>query len=35
VEPLLKPNMSGTQPINFYPRQPKTGATNSLPPSCQ
>jgi len=35
VEPLLKPNMSGTQPLNFYPRQPKTGSGNSLPAACQ
>ncbi|MFZ6766769.1 nitrate reductase molybdenum cofactor assembly chaperone [Undibacterium sp. Di26W] len=26
VEPLLKPNLSGTHPVNFYPRQPKQGA---------
>ncbi|WP_423709951.1 nitrate reductase molybdenum cofactor assembly chaperone [Undibacterium sp. WLX3042] len=31
VEPLLKPNLSGTHPVNFYPKQPKAnGAT-----SCQ
>jgi nitrate reductase delta subunit len=30
VEPLLKPNLSGVQPINFYPRTPKSSAaTNS------
>lgn len=33
VEPLLKPNLSGTQPLTFYPKQSKT---NSQPPaSCQ
>lgn len=26
VEPLLKPNLSGTQPLNFYPKQPKAGS---------
>ncbi|MFZ6781131.1 nitrate reductase molybdenum cofactor assembly chaperone [Undibacterium sp. Ji83W] len=26
VEPLLKPNLSGTHTVNFYPRQPKQGA---------
>lgn len=25
VEPLLKPNLSGTHPLNFYPRQPGHG----------
>lgn len=34
VEPLLKPNLSGTQPLQFYPRQPKTGAAHSQPSSC-
>ncbi len=38
VEPLLKPNLSGTQPLNFYPKQP-TGEFaqrgNSRPASCQ
>lgn len=26
VEPLLKPNLSGTQPLNFYPKQPQAGS---------
>lgn len=33
VEPLLKPDLSGTQPLHFYPKQPKTDSVNALPAS--
>jgi nitrate reductase delta subunit len=32
VEPLLKPNLSGVQPLNFYPKQPKTMTPTSTNP---
>lgn len=32
VEPLLKPNLSGVQPLNFYPKQPKTMTQTSTNP---
>ncbi|WP_034292984.1 nitrate reductase molybdenum cofactor assembly chaperone [Herbaspirillum sp. RV1423] len=35
VEPLLKPMLSGTHTVNFYPRQTKTAAAGPLPSSCQ
>lgn len=29
VEPLLKPNLSGTQTLHFYPKQPAAGAAQA------